>query len=211
MIAENVMLDLLSMADRADVHAGTPGHAGRVALYVSYLLKSLGTESNEAQLILDAARVHDIGSIGLPRDLYSKQGVLTPEDWQIVRSHAARGGEYLATRTETRALAPIVRYHHERYDGKGYPDGLVGEDIPFASRVISICDSFEAMTHERPFRAGIPLGQALTVLATEAGTQWDRSLVKVFVQETLPVLMHSGRLMISPNLLYGGFAPRKRG
>jgi polar amino acid transport system substrate-binding protein len=211
MIAENVMLDLLHMADRADVHAGTPGHAGRVALYVSYLLKSLGTEGDAVQQILDAARLHDIGTLGLPQDVYSKQGALTPEEWEIVRSHAVRGSEYLSDRPETKALAPIVRYHHERYDGKGYPDGLSGEDIPYASRVISVCDSFEAMTHERPYRPGVPLAQALTVLAKEAGTQWDRAIVKVFVQETLPVLMRSGRLMISPNLLYGGFSPKKRG
>ncbi len=210
MIAENVMLNLVSMADRADLHAGTPGHGGRVALYVSYLLKSLGSECETEQLILDAARVHDIGRLGLPRDVLCKQGPLTPDEWEIVQSHAARGAESLLERLETKALAKLVRHHHERFDGKGYPDGLSGESIPLGSRILCICDSFEAMTHERPFRAGIPLAQALVILAREAGTTWDRRLVKVFIQETLPVLMQSGRLMIAPSLLYNGFAPRKR-
>src|SRR5581483_2790892 len=106
----------------------------------------------EASLIISAARVHDIGKIGIPDDILKKPGKLTSRERAIIESHAARGADLLVRYPDFARGKAIVRHHHERWDGKGYPDGIRGLEIPLGARVIAVADSYDAMTSDRPYR-----------------------------------------------------------
>ncbi|HMP40509.1 MAG TPA: HD-GYP domain-containing protein, partial [Roseiflexaceae bacterium] len=169
---------LESMADAVDLRdAYTGGHSRRVTRYSMQILEVLGISGPEVELIRSAARVHDIGKIGIPDHVLNKPGRLTEEETLVMNSHPVRGAELLARYRDFARGIEIVRGHHERWDGLGYPDGLKGMDIPFGARVIAVADSFDAMTSDRPYRKGMSVEQATPILRAGRGTQWDAALL----------------------------------
>jgi HD-GYP domain-containing protein (c-di-GMP phosphodiesterase class II) len=129
-----------------------------------------------------AARLHDVGKIRVPDDVLNKPGPLDPGEREIMHCHAAWGSETLSGVPGLEVVATVVRFHHERWDGRGYPDGLTGACIPLASRVIAVCDAFSAMTCDRPYRQAMDPAEALDELRSGAGTQFDPAVVDAFCE-----------------------------
>ena len=156
------------------------GHARRVAYYTDLLAAALCLSREERRNVRTAAFLHDIGKVGAPPDVL--QGVVLPEAERLnsVKTHASIGERLLLPLGLDAPIAQVVRHHHERFDGEGYPDGLSGEAIPLASRIIGICDAFDAMTCERPYRRARTRDEALIELRSEAGQQFDPQLVGIF-------------------------------
>jgi len=175
---------LESMADAVDLRDPyTGGHSRRVTEYSLRILHEMGIIGPEVDLIRSAARVHDIGKIGIPDQILNKPGRLTNEEKRIMDSHPVRGAELLARYTDFARGMDIVRNHHERWDGEGYPDGLKGLDIPFGARVIAVADSFDAMTSDRPYRAGMPTDKAVQILREGRGQQWEPMIIDAFLRQ----------------------------
>ncbi len=175
---------LESMADAVDLRDPyTGGHSRRVTEYSLRILHEMSVIGPEVDLIRSAARVHDIGKIGIPDQILNKPGHLTPEEKRIMDSHPARGAELLARYTDFARGIDIVRHHHERWDGQGYPDRLKGLDIPFGARVIAVADSFDAMTSDRPYRTGIPTDKAAQILREGRGHQWEPTIIDAFLRQ----------------------------
>ena len=138
----------------------------------------LGMSNSEAKMVGIAGRLHDLGKVAIPDAVLHKPARLTAEEWQVMRSHSSIGGDVVARIPALRALAPIVRGHHERWDGTGYPDALAGESIPLASRIITVSDAYCAMVTDRPYRSRCGSDEALLELWNCAGTQFDPHVVK---------------------------------
>ncbi len=180
------MTVLGSLTDAADVRSGMPGHCKRVAALVAPTLKALGVTGKDAQLILDAARLHDIGKLAVPEAALVRSRRLTPLEWSWVRHHTDRGAAYLRAQPGAQRTAEIVLHHHERFDGDGYPGHMCGERIPLGSRIIAIAECFDALTHESPFHPALPVRAAIEALAEGAGQQWDGSFVETFLHTAVP-------------------------
>ena len=137
-----------------------------------------------------AAMLHDVGKLLVPDDILKKPGSLTPDEYDVIKLHTVHGEEMLAAEPALASAAPIVRSHHERLDGTGYPDGLSGRDIPLASRIIAVCDAFDAMTHDRQYRTAMSVKMAHAVLREHAGSQWDPAVIDqvMAVLPTMPVV-----------------------
>jgi HD-GYP domain-containing protein (c-di-GMP phosphodiesterase class II) len=173
---------LESLADAVDLRDPyTGGHSRRVAHWVGQILKEMNVHGPEADLIKTAARMHDIGKIGVPDAILNKAGRLTPEEKAIMDSHPERGAELLARFADFANGQKIVRSHHERWDGGGYPDGLKSWDIPFGARVIAVADSYDAMTSDRPYRAAMGVEHASRILRAGRDEQWDPAVVDAFL------------------------------
>jgi HD-GYP domain-containing protein (c-di-GMP phosphodiesterase class II) len=169
---------LEGMADAVDLRDPyTGGHSRRVTEYCAQILRELRVTGCEADLILGAARVHDIGKIGVPDGILNKPSRLTPEEQAIMQSHSEMGAQLLARYPDFARGQDIVRHHHERWDGKGYPAGLKQMNIPFGARVIAVADSFDAMISDRPYRKGVSVQGACAILREERGRQWDPQVV----------------------------------
>ena len=174
---------LESMADAVDLRdAYTGGHSRRVAGYCAAILRKAALSGPDADLILASARVHDIGKIGVPDHVLNKPGPLTDEERAIMESHPTRGADLLRRYPDFARGVDIVRYHHERWDGRGYPAGLRGTAIPLGARIIAVADSFDAMTSDRAYRPGMPAARAREILRAGAGAQWDAALVTAFLR-----------------------------
>jgi len=130
-------------------------------------------------------RFYDIGKIGIPEDILNKPGLLTEEEYRIVQRHPVISAEILERFEHLRELAHIVRYHHERWDGKGYPEGLSGEEIPIESRILAVADAFDAMTSDRPYRKALKLEKAIEEIRKNKGKQFDPDIVEVFIDVIL--------------------------
>lgn len=192
MITESAMTVLACLADAADDRSGMPGHGKRVAALVGSTLKALGIKGKEAQLILDAARLHDIGKLSVPREVLVRARRLTATEQDWIRRHADRGAAYLRGQPGGRPAAEIVLHHHERYDGDGYPGRVHGERIPPGARIIAIAESFDALTHASPFRSAVPVPTAIDTLMSGAGRQWDGSILDAFLKGSIPELLEGG-------------------
>jgi putative methionine-R-sulfoxide reductase with GAF domain len=129
-----------------------------------------------------AARLHDVGKIQVPDSVLNKPGPLDHDELDVIRCHSAWGSETLSRIPGLEAVATIVRFHHERWDGTGYPDGLAGARIPLASRIISVCDAYGAMTADRPYRGALPRGDALREIRSGAGSQFDPAVVAALIE-----------------------------
>lgn len=138
-----------------------------------------------------AAMLHDVGKLNTPNSVLKKPSSLTAAEYEVIKLHPTDGEQMLATEPTLAAAAPIVRSHHERMDGAGYPDGLVGDQIPLASRIIAVCDALDAMTHDRPYRQALPVSMAFAILREHAGSQWDQHVVRQ-VMATLPSMAPAG-------------------
>jgi len=155
----------------------TAGHSEAVATYARVIAERLGLPEEDQQLAFLCGLVHDVGKIGLPPGLLEKPGPLTLDERHQMEQHATIGERILANVDDYKEIAQVVRHHHERIDGNGYPDGLSGEEIPILSRIIAVADAFDAMTSDRPYRDSMPQRTARLRLAQAAGTQFDPTIV----------------------------------
>ncbi len=160
----------------------TNGHSARVAKYTALLAKKLGKSREEAERMYSIALLHDVGKISIPDAVLNKPGRLTEEEYAVMRSHARRGYEVLRDIVEDPELALGAGYHHERFDGSGYPEGLRGEEIPEVARIIAVVDAFDAMYSTRPYRKKMALGDVVEEIRRGAGTQFSPEVVEAFLQ-----------------------------
>jgi putative nucleotidyltransferase with HDIG domain len=160
----------------------TRGHSERVAATATEIARCMGMPLTQVEHVTTAARMHDIGKIGVPDHILHKGSALTPEEQAIVATHPDVGARILAPIHTLREVVPIVRHHHEHYDGNGYPLGLCGEDIPPGARVVAVADAIDAMITDRPYRRGMPITVALTELQRWAGSHYDPRVVATAVQ-----------------------------
>ena len=159
----------------------TNGHSKRVAKYTRLIAKEFGFDGEELDRIYYVALLHDCGKIGVPDNILGKPGKLTAEEFEIIKSHTVRGGEILTRFKSLKDADEGARYHHERFDGTGYPDGKAGADIPFIARIICVADSFDAMNTDRVYRKRLTQERILSELETNKGRQFDPLVADVML------------------------------
>ena len=168
----------------ASVLAPQPHHRGRPSDMIAALATEMATEMGlpeaDIERIRFASLLHDVGKVALPQDILDKPGALTEFEWQAITEHPRIGQLVLEQATSLREAVPIVLHHHERYNGKGYPHGLVGRDIPLGARIVAVADAYHAMVHERPYQKVRTHADALVELQRCAGTQFDPDIVAIF-------------------------------
>lgn len=162
--------------------AYTQEHSGRVEALCMGLARAFGMQEALLHTLRDAARLHDVGKIGIPDGILLKPGRLDPGEWDIMRSHSVAGAMICERmdRPDAAELARMVRHHHEWFDGSGYPDGLAGEDIPLGSRIIGVVDSYDAMTTRRAYQAPRPHGEIMAIMRAERGVKSDPAVFDRF-------------------------------
>jgi HD-GYP domain-containing protein (c-di-GMP phosphodiesterase class II) len=163
---------------------------GELALRVG---ERMHLSARELRTLGLAAMLHDVGKLNTPDSVLKKPATLTVEEYEVIKLHPTDGEQMLAAEPTLAGAAPIVRAHHERMDGRGYPDGLVGDAIPLAARIIAVCDAIDAMTHDRPYRKALSVSMAFAILREHAGSQWDQDVVQQ-VMATLPSMAPAGTL-----------------
>ena len=183
-VADRIAAALVRAVDLRDGYTGR--HSESVAGLARRVGRRLGMQGAELWLLELTAWLHDIGKIGVPDAILQKPGPLDELECERMRRHAGLGADLLAGVPGLEAVAPLVRSHHERWDGRGYPDRLGGAEIPLASRVVSACDALHAMTAERPYRGALDLDAALGELLAESGSQFDPEVVAAVCSETTP-------------------------
>jgi putative nucleotidyltransferase with HDIG domain len=156
-------------------------HASKAADYAAAMAVELGLPVERVEHIRQAALLHDIGKLGISEQILYKPSRLNDEEYAVIKTHAALGAEFLETCQSLRHLAPFVRNHHEWWDGRGYPDGLHGEQIPLEARILAVCDAVEAMASDRSYQRAIPLNEIMVELRSCAGTQFDPTVVQAFI------------------------------
>jgi diguanylate cyclase (GGDEF)-like protein/putative nucleotidyltransferase with HDIG domain len=157
------------------------GHSRRVNTYAVALAEALGLSPDEVSRVSTAALLHDIGKIGIPDEVLNKKEKLSRENWETIKAHPRLGTNIVSNIPQLVGCADSILHHHERWDGRGYPEGLKGEQIPLESRILAIADSFEAMSSARPYRPALSREDVLLELRKGAGSQFDPSLVEVFI------------------------------
>ncbi len=171
---------LVQVIDVRDHH--TFDHSERVSKYAQLMGEELGLSQEEIEVLAEAGLLHDLGKVGMVDDVLYKNGALNPKERKHAQEHAEVGSMLLSKFPLFEKGSVLVRYHHERYDGKGYPEGLAGEKIPLGSRIISVADAYQAMTEDRPYRPALTQEQAIAELQMGSGTQFDPRVVDVFVK-----------------------------
>ena len=160
----------------------TKGHSERVALLAKELAEEMQLSPEDIEMIHVAGLFHDVGKIGIPDSILLKNGPLTNEEFQTIKGHPAEGERIIASYAPFKQLLSIVKGHHERYNGTGYPDGLAGENICLGARVIAVADSFDAMMSNRTYRRGLGFERTLDELVKGKGTQFDPAIVDTFLK-----------------------------
>jgi cyclic di-GMP phosphodiesterase len=177
--AEAVLLLLARTIEARDGY--TRGHSERLAKSAARLGRKVGLSNEQVDALRVAGIVHDVGKVGVPDSVLLKAGPLTPQEAAIMRRHPVEGERICSPLKSLRRVLPIIRHHHERLDGSGYPDGLCGDAIPLAARILQIVDIYDALTTDRPYREAFTASQALATLYNEAERGWlDMELVRVF-------------------------------
>ena len=196
--AKSVMLSLARSIEAR--HPLMNGHSERMVNYATQLGRSLDLPEEDLQELRIACLLHDVGKVAVPDEILLKPGSLNAEETEIVRQHPAIGESICAPLKSLRRILPVIRHHHERMDGSGYPDGLCGHEIPLMARILQIADIYDALITDRPYRGALSSEDALKILNREAGYGWlDDSLVRKFSQicrygEYFPV---KGRSMLA--------------
>jgi putative nucleotidyltransferase with HDIG domain len=161
----------------------TGGHVERVTRYAMKLAPHISELDMDLESFQLACVLHDVGKIAVPDAILNKPGPLTPEEHEIMKAHATKGYEVVLRTDLPMEVAAVVRYHHERWDGQGYPDGLRAEEIPMASRILAVADAFDAMTTDRPYRAGLSPTEARARIQAGSGSQFDPTVVEAFMRQ----------------------------
>jgi putative nucleotidyltransferase with HDIG domain len=159
----------------------TAGHSDRVTALSLALGKRIGLDPGQLEKLERGGLLHDVGKIGVPAGVLDKPGPLTEDEWEIMRSHTTLGGRILEPIGRYADVIPIVLYHHERWDGSGYPRGLAGEAIPLLARVLAVADVYDALTSERPYRAGMDRETALGIIQIGQGTHFEARIAEAFI------------------------------
>ncbi len=159
----------------------TSGHSARVSRYCLLIAEKLKLTTKEKHHLYLTSMLHDIGKIGIPDDLLNRPGKLTEEEKLKVREHVSLGASMLKALGQMHPIVPLIRHHHEAWDGSGYPDGLKGENIPLVSRIVAVADTYDAMTSDRPYRKARSKGEAIDELRRCTGKNFDPKIVKAFV------------------------------
>jgi response regulator RpfG family c-di-GMP phosphodiesterase len=169
----------------------TRGHSERVADYARVLAQACGHKRHDLDMVMFGAMLHDIGKIGVAEGILNKPGPLTPDEWRVVRAHPEMGARIVSHIDYLSPAVGLILHHHERIDGRGYPHGLNGDEIELGARIVTVVDSFDAMTTHRPYRRAMDIGQAVKLLKTHAGRQFDAQIVDTFLG-----LLESGTVRI---------------
>jgi HD-GYP domain-containing protein (c-di-GMP phosphodiesterase class II) len=171
---------LADAIEKRDPYTG--GHTQRVTLYSQAIAKYLQLEPLEKKWLKIASVLHDIGKIGVEDDILKKRERLTPEEFNVIKRHSDMGAEILEHIRQLREIVPGVKYHHEHVDGKGYPNGLRGKEIPILAKIVAVADTYDAMTTDRPYRKAMEKEGAIEELKRCSGTQLDKEVVEAFIQ-----------------------------
>lgn len=161
--------------------SGTDAHNYRVTLYAIGLAEALGVSTEDISHLVAGAFLHDVGKIGIPDSILLKGGSLTPAELQVMQMHPVLGTEIVTGNPWLQDAAVIIRHHHERLDGKGYPDGLCGEEIPLIARIFAVVDVFDALTSERSYKAPMGLDEAMQIILRESGSHFDPRIATAFM------------------------------
>lgn len=162
----------------------TGGHGRRVAYYATMIAEALGIPPGEVEAIRQAALLHDIGKIGIPDKILSKRRKLSREEISVIQDHPNLGADIVERTSGLKEVAPIIRYHHERFDGNGYPARLRGADIPFSARIIAVADALDTLTSDRPYRKSLPLAKTLDEIKRCSGTHFDPVIVSIISKKS---------------------------
>jgi len=187
--AEHVIYSLAAAVEAKDSY--TERHTNRVAESARYLGVRLGLAEDDLDALYRGGIIHDIGKIGVPDAVLQKPGPLNADELVLMRAHPEIGENIVRPLRTAYDLLPIVRHHHEAFDGHGYPDGLRGTAIPLLARIVAVCDAFDALTSDRPYRSRLSEREALAILAGGAGRQWDPQLVSLLAGE-IPAIHRLG-------------------
>ena len=196
--AKSVVLSLARSIEAKDSLAD--GHSDQMAQYAVQLGESHGLQEHELQELRIACLLHDVGKVAVPDNILLKPGPLDAEEMEIVKQHPVVGENICAPLRSFRSILPVIRHHHERMDGSGYPDGLRGEQIPVQARILQIADIYDALTTDRPYRVALTAEEALQILHHEAASGWlDASLVREFsrTRRSGENLREGGRSMLA--------------
>lgn len=190
---------IVSALDAKDPY--TAGHSQRVSDMALALLEFLSLDKNEIEKIHIAAHLHDIGKIGIPDSVLNKPDKLSEEEWEAMKKHPRIGADILSKSRHLKELKDIVLYHHERFDGKGYPEGLKGDEIPLGARIIAVCDSIDAMTSDRGYRRAYSLERCYEEIKKNLGAMYDPVLGNL-------ALMHWDQVTETIRRLEGKLSPQ---
>jgi cyclic di-GMP phosphodiesterase len=180
--AESVIVSLALTIEARD--GTTDGHCQRLAKYAFALGQTLGLDEDDLSALARGGYLHDVGKIGIPDAVLLKRGPLTPDEYELIKQHTVVGERLCGELRSLRTVRPIVRHHHERLDGSGYPDGLRGDAIPLLAQIMGVVDVFDALTTERPYRAALPVASAVEELRNEVARGWRRAgLVDTFLDQ----------------------------
>jgi len=160
----------------------TANHSNRVSRFAVALAQGLGMNQKEVETIEYAGLLHDIGKIGIDERILNKPGALTEQEMELMKSHASMSADIVKPIEFLKGAAPIVKHHHEWFNGGGYPSGLAGDAIPYGARILAVADAIEAMTSSRPYREEMPLRQGAEQLKSGSGTQFDPEIVEVMLK-----------------------------
>ncbi|OGO04124.1 MAG: hypothetical protein A2Y60_04250 [Chloroflexi bacterium RBG_13_54_9] len=181
---KNAVLETLEALSQV-VEANDPytaGHSTRVTELAVAIAKEMTLDEDQLDILRIAGPLHDVGKVGIPGSVLNKPTKLTQAEWWMVRSHPLVSAQTADRVAAFKKAVPVIRHHHEHWDGSGYPDGLKGKDIPLLARILTVADGFEAMTSERPYRRALTEEEARSELENCAGTQWDPEVVRVFLE-----------------------------
>ncbi|MDI6751615.1 MAG: HD-GYP domain-containing protein [bacterium] len=159
----------------------TKEHSNKVRKCAEAMGKRLYLSAKEMKVLTAAAMLHDIGKYNMDNEILNKKGELTQEEYEMIKGHSVKGAEIIGSMPLLKEIGKVIRYHHERYDGQGYPDGLKDEDIPYLARILGVAEAFDAMTSERPYKPRMSLSEAILELEVNSGTQFDPEAVDALV------------------------------
>lgn len=198
-INDELFLTLAKLFDARDPYVG--GHAAQVAAYAVAIGAELGLPTGQLETLRQAGYLHDIGKIAIPEAILHKPGKLTEEEYELMKQHTTIGADFIATSQYLRHLAPFIRHHHERWDGRGYPEGLTGTAIPLEARILNICDSVEAMASDRSYHRALSTDQIIAEVQRCTGSQFDPTVAYAFIRiamrERNHFVINSARKVIS--------------
>jgi len=180
MMARQLVEGLSEALEKRDSYSA--GHPQRVLKVSMAIAKYLPLSAEEGRQLTLAAILHDIGKVGITDHILAKNGVLTVEEMEIIRGHPATGAAIVGNIKQLQSIIPAIKYHHEHYDGSGYPEGLAGEEIPLVARIIAVADTYDAIIHERAYHPGMSKSEAVAEIAEHVGTQFDPHMVEAFAQ-----------------------------
>lgn len=185
---EAILFALANAVEQRDVQ--TAGHCERLSFTSVALGMAMGLDRSSLLALYRGGYLHDVGKVGIPDAILFKPGKLDSDQWITMRTHTIRGEEICRHLQSLRPVLPIIRHHHERWDGGGYPDGLIGEEIPLLARIVQVADIYDALVSPRPYKTALSAFEAVRILEEEAARGWrDPTIVNLFVQLHQNVIM----------------------